>query len=406
MEEERSGCQVCGNLGQEIMQTQAGFRILRPGGEVPFDVITALCDQCGLVYTDPQPAPGLLADFYAAQERDAFVEGEAERIPGEGSRRNQASWLRDQLGSLRGKRVLEIGCYDGYLLFLLREQGAVVTGIEPSRSAAALGEQRFGVKIHAGLFEDITLPERGFDLIVLSHVLEHLAEPAKTLRRCRELLAEGGTLFVEVPNVRKPRVESAVNFFTFDHLFNFCPETLSMLFRAQGFAPQGLADDFDFPAFRLLGQKLEAAPVPVLEAPAVVERCRHAIAEYAQARATFVARLRNRVEEELDGWIENRSRIAIYGAGYHTECLLDATPLARADLIALVDGNPAKQGREVFGLPVISPRDLHEWKPDAVVISSYDFQDEMIESLEKVGLGAVPVVAFYPEVHAFSNAER
>lgn len=402
----QASCQVCGNPGSERLQTQAGFRILRPSGELPFDIHTVLCDRCGLVYTDPQPAPGLLADFYAAQERDAFVEGDETRIPGEGSRRSQATWIREAVGSLKGLRVLEIGCYDGYLLHLLEQQGAQGVGIEPSASAAALGQDRYGVTIHAGLFEEIELQDGEFDLIVLSHVLEHLAAPAPTLARCHELLKANGQLFIEVPNVLKPRVESAVNFFTFDHLFNFCPDTLGMLFRAQGFEPGQLADDFEFPAFRLMGRKRADKERSVPASPETVARCRDAVRSYVEARAGFVDHLRERIDKELAGWLENRRRIAIYGAGYHTECLLDATPLAKADLVALVDGNPSKQGREVFGLPVVSPRDLSELKPDVVVISSYDFQTEMIEALARVGLGELPVVAFYPEVQAFSTASH
>ena len=102
--------------------------------------------------------------------------------------------------------------------------------------------------------------------------------------------------------------------------------------------------------------------------PGAAKACRSAVQQYRRDRSAFVARLRSRIDRELKGWRTKRSRIAIYGAGYHTECLLDATQLRDAELVALVDGNPAKQGTEVFGLPVVGPRDLAELRPDAVVV--------------------------------------
>ena len=398
-----AACQLCGVTAPEEVQHQPGFRILSEGREIPFDIHTVLCTVCGLVSTDPQPAPGQLARFYAAQERDAFVEGEDEaRIPGEGSRLDQARWIEAELGSLAGLRVLEIGCYDGYLLHRLEAAGARGLGIEPSARAARLGAERHGVEIRAGGFEEVELAPGSFDLIVLSHVLEHMGQPRATLERCRELLAPRGHLFVEVPNLWKPRIDSAVNFFTFDHLFNFSPETLAALFRSCGFAVGALADDFEFPAFRMIGRAAE--PCTAEAAPELVARTRCAVGAYVRERAVFVERLRGRVAPELEAWCAAGSRVAIYGAGYHTECLLDATDLRRADLVALVDENPAKQGTKVLGLPVVSPRELPALAPDVVVISSYDFQAEMVESLRRVGLGEVPTLTFYSEAIAFSNA--
>ncbi len=398
-------CNACGTRVFEELQIQPGFRILCAGREVPFDIRTVLCRHCGLIATQPQPDTGLLAAFYAAQERDLFVEGEEPgRIPGAGSRRDQARWLEAGLGSLEGRRVLEVGCYEGYLLHLLGERGARGLGIEPSERAAALGRERWGVEIRTGLFEEQELAPEGFDLVALSHVLEHLADPRAALERAWTLLAPGGALFIEVPDVLQPRVESAVDFFTFDHLFNFSPATLAALLASCGFEVFAQKDDFPFPAFRMLARKVPARGLPVPAAPQTVETCRRVVRRYVAARHAFLERLRSRIDRELAAWQAAEARIAIYGAGYHTQCLLDATDLRKARLVALVDGNPAKWGREILGLPVVGPEELPTLRPDAVVISSYDFQEEMVERLRRLGLGHLPAITFYPEVKAFSNA--
>jgi SAM-dependent methyltransferase len=43
--------------------------------------------------------------------------------------------------------------------------------------------------------------ERQFDVIVMSHVLEHLLEPRAVLPLLYERLAPGGILYIEVPNI-------------------------------------------------------------------------------------------------------------------------------------------------------------------------------------------------------------
>jgi len=402
---ERATCRICRAETLDEVRLQRGFRILAFGREIPFDIRTQLCAHCGVAQTDPQPDAELLARFYESQERDAFVAGEgAARIPGEGSRRDQARHLERELGSLRNLRVLEIGCYDGFLLHLLAQRGARATGIEPSSRAAELARERHALDVRTGLFEDAELPREGFDLIVLSHVLEHMADPRGALERCRELAAPGGAIFIEVPNVLAPRVESAVDFFTFDHLFNFAPATLAPLLRACGFEPCAVDADFPFPAFRMLATASEPAAAALAAPNACAGSVREAIRCYASQRDAFVAHLRSRVDGAIAGWRTKRFRVAIYGAGYHTECLLDATALRTADVVALVDGNPAKQGTRVLGLPVVSPQELAALRPDAVVISSYDFQDEMVATLRAVGLGDVPTLTFYDRIQAFSQA--
>ncbi len=397
-------CPACGARESEEVRVQEGFRILTGGCEVPFDIRTVLCTHCGLVSTDPQPEPALLASFYAAQERDAFVaEDGSPRIPGEGSRRDQAAWIERAAGPLVGWRVLEIGCYEGFLLKLLRDRGARVRGVEPSRSAARLGRERWGVPIEAGAFEDAPLAGERFDLIALSHVLEHLADPRATLLRCRELLAPGGALFIEVPNVLRPRLESAVDFFTFDHLFNFSPVTLAALLRACGLEPETCDQDFPFPAFRSWARRGERPGAPVPAAPDEVAAIRDVVGRYTRERRVFLERLRARVDEALPRWLAEGHRVALYGAGYHTECLLDATDLRKARIVALADGNPAKQGSRVLGLPVVAPEALAALRPDAIVVSSYDFQTEMLANLRRLGLGSVPTVTFYERTPAFSN---
>ncbi len=93
--------------------------------------------------------------------------------------------------------TLDVGCGDGALLAELQRRGfgGRLAGMEISEPAAAIARAALG-EARIGLFDGVSLPLEGdsFELGVLSHVLEHVPEPAKLLgeaaRVCRRVVFE------------------------------------------------------------------------------------------------------------------------------------------------------------------------------------------------------------------------
>lgn len=107
------------------------------------------------------------------------------------------------------RRVLEIGCGTGATLSYFKNLGAsFVVGVELVPEVAEIASKRQEIDlVLTGSVESLDLEfDSGFDLIVVSHVLEHLIDPWKALRRLRELLLPGGQLIGTLPNVRNVRV--------------------------------------------------------------------------------------------------------------------------------------------------------------------------------------------------------
>jgi len=118
--------------------------------------------------------------------------------------------LRQRL-SLRGKRVLDVGCGYGGTLIAFAEQGAEVVGVEVDAVRSRVGKQRtddLGIEAewHHGDICDHSLCSRlgTLDAIVCQDVLEHVLELRRAVAAICGLLRKGGCLFVQVPNKYSP----------------------------------------------------------------------------------------------------------------------------------------------------------------------------------------------------------
>ena len=97
-------------------------------------------------------------------------------------------------------RMLDLGCGGGAFLQRMRAAGWSVVGTEPDDNAAARLAPDGDFPIYGSLAELVQAGEAAFDVIVLSHVIEHLPDPIHTLTTLRGLLAVGGRLVLTTPN--------------------------------------------------------------------------------------------------------------------------------------------------------------------------------------------------------------
>jgi 2-polyprenyl-3-methyl-5-hydroxy-6-metoxy-1,4-benzoquinol methylase len=112
----------------------------------------------------------------------------------------QATKLLGDLQHLvSGKRLLDVGCGTGGLVRTATGLGWEALGIDLSHAAVELCRQH-DVRAQQTSFFDSTLDNATFDLIVMSELIEHVANPLEFLRRANELLAVGGALYLTTPN--------------------------------------------------------------------------------------------------------------------------------------------------------------------------------------------------------------
>jgi SAM-dependent methyltransferase len=103
------------------------------------------------------------------------------------------------LGTLRGKRVVDVGCGLGGFLLSMQAAGAQPLGVEISREAREFVRQHLGLPVYEDLSQ--CLAQTGpVDAIVLNDLVEHLADPAEFLGTAVTVLRPGGVLAIWTPN--------------------------------------------------------------------------------------------------------------------------------------------------------------------------------------------------------------
>jgi 2-polyprenyl-3-methyl-5-hydroxy-6-metoxy-1,4-benzoquinol methylase len=135
-------------------------------------------------------------------------------------------------GNLRGWKTIDWGCGVGALVASLQHRGADAVGYDSDSEAIAVGRERWAANIHMSTSFDLSRFHNQFDLLLLSHVVEHLPDIRETMRNLLKVLRPPGYVFIEVPN-------SSADIFVTEmdpesHLHFFSKRSLTLLLESLG----------------------------------------------------------------------------------------------------------------------------------------------------------------------------
>ena len=250
-------CHICESVRVYYLFTTSDYRVVR-------------CDNCGLVFLNPQPSNEELGKIYGANYFLGSDSAEGRQAVTE-IKQATASLYLSEIRRYRGPesgRLLEIGCGDGDFLVLAEADGWQVTGIEYSSAACEKTRKRLkNGEVLCGELQSARLPAASFDLCAISDVLEHVRSPLDFLLEIHRVLKPGGILFVATPSIdswsarfmRQKWME-----FKPEHLTYFDRQTLQMaLFRA-GFRDVIVQPGWKILNFDYVRKHFERFPVPVI----------------------------------------------------------------------------------------------------------------------------------------------
>lgn len=141
-----------------------------------------------LVEGSPNPAEGWENNYYGRREILRFHEVRWSGMEAIAARLSQICPDRG--------RLLDIGTGVGLFMKCAANNGWVVEGVEPSRTAAEKARELTGANVHHGLLEDAQLPMHSYDAVSILDTLRSVPDPLPFLLRARQLLRPGGVLLI------------------------------------------------------------------------------------------------------------------------------------------------------------------------------------------------------------------
>jgi SAM-dependent methyltransferase len=245
---------------------------------------------------------------------------------------------------LDGKRILDFGCGRGRLLRLLaaRYPAVTFTGYDPNPVAAYAAA-------NLRLTTDFSTLAGPYDLIIMSHVLEHFVD-FPCLTAARQLLAADGALYVEVPDAARyadyPR-RSFLYYFDRIHINHFSRTALAQLLGRHGFRETAhITYDFPYPdgwRYPAMGMLLHKGTVSSPAASVLPEGIRRYISQ-EQARAG-----------EIIAPLHTHDQLLVWGGGDNfCRQMTNGGPLSLIKNITLLDNtlrNISIGGRNYVSMP-------------------------------------------------------
>lgn len=229
-----AGCPLCGSENRTLLYEYLTDRLFKtaPGHWSLYQCLT-----CGSAFLDPRPTQTTIGLAYGSYYTHGEQDHPTIRRLGAlrtllhdwlngyvntryGLKRQPASslgaWLISLLPSLQaaadsecrhlprpptdGGALLDVGCGNGRFLKLATEMGWNAEGIDFDSKAVETACQR-GLTVHHGGIEILSGESVKYDVITLSHVIEHVHDPLGLLRNLYRLLKPGGMLWLETPNL-------------------------------------------------------------------------------------------------------------------------------------------------------------------------------------------------------------
>jgi len=370
-----------------------------PEADPAFELHARLCTTCGLVQVRDAVDPAAIFSDYAyfssyssswLAHAKAFAEMSIERF-----------------GIGAGDLVIEVASNDGYLLKNYVQADIEVLGIEPAANVAEVAIDK-GVATRVAFFgrdlaKELVAEGKRPKLIAGNNVFAHVPDINSFAKGLAILAGQEGVVALEFPHLGQ-----LIEHTQFDTIYHEHFSYLSLAAAERVLGRAGLAV-FDIEQLTTHGGSLRvfsAAPGSRDETGAV-QALRDAetaagldeLATYA-AFGERVGTIKRDFLEFLAAAKSQGKLVAAYGAAAKGNTLLNYCGVGREDIGFVADLSPHKQGLCLPGsrIPIISPEELKERRPDYVVILPWNLRAEIMQQLDAVRSWSGRFVTAVPEL--------
>jgi len=390
-----SVCRSCGgrlavmmaDLGMQpasnaFVESQAAFQL-----EKRYPLRAKVCESCKLVQLDYDVAPQELFGnyvYFSSYSDDWLAHAKA-----------YCDMARKRFALGRSSLVVELASNDGYLLKNFLAMGIPVLGIDPSGTVAAAAA-KIGVPTRVEFFgqdlaRDLVRQGNQADLIIGNNVLAHVPQLNDFVAGIATLLRPNGNVTIEFPHLLELIEQVEFDTIYHEHFSYFSVHAIEQIFARHNLRL------YDVERLPTHGGSLRifaahAARADLTESASLIEVRAQERAAGLEDLATYM-RFSKRVEECRDSLLaflaaakHEGKRVAAYGAAAKGNTLLNFCSVGITDIAFVADRNPHKQRKFLPGthIPVVSPEELMQAKPDYVLILPWNLREEIRQQLKGI----------------------
>jgi SAM-dependent methyltransferase len=291
--------------------------------------------------------------------------------------------------------VVEVAANDGYLLQYFKRQDIPCFGIEPTASTAQAAREK-GIDIEESFFgvslaQQLAENGKQADLTVANNVLAHVPDINDFVAGFSYLLKPNGVATFEFPHLLQ-----LIEHTQFDTIYHEHFSYLSLTAVQRIFTHNGLQvfDVQEIPthggSLRVFAQRCDkgqrAVSNKVVELLAREESKGIQLLEYYQGFEMRANKIKHDLLSFLLDAVKDGKRVMAYGAAAKGNTLLNYAGIRTDLLAAVIDRNPAKQGKYLPGsrVPIVEEQKIKSHQPDYVLILPWNLKNEVMNQLSYI----------------------
>jgi 2-polyprenyl-3-methyl-5-hydroxy-6-metoxy-1,4-benzoquinol methylase len=362
------------------------------------DLNYVFCKVCGHVYTDKFPNTSILNKLYEHYYTyPSSLEKGIEPIRDNAFLEYFKDIILEFLLPRGESKVLEIGCFDGYILSGLKDMGFDVTGCDPS-NGADIGKLH-GINIHKEFFNTnfANKFKNKFKVVITRHLIEHLEEPHIFVNNISRVLENEGLLVIETPNITNFTQTGSVEVFSQQHISLFSPDSIRHLLQINNF--DVISIEHDSENIYCLAKKSLLSKITSNDESFLP----NSISTYKYN--TFKDNLDKNIQI-MDKFVSNHTKICIWGAGSFAISVIKSYKLPVNKIIYFVDSDKSKWGKQYldYSLDINGPSTIKSNPPTLIVIASMYSETIYNSILNKYD--NIPIVSINKNITITSTTEK
>ena len=347
-----------------------------------YPLTIAICDECALVQQINLLDEDVLNEVYQAE----YYNCPSPMASGMGVREIGKFYSFFQDCHLKKGKLLEIACFDGYLLNKFKNDGWEVYGCDPSSMTKEVVDNFGKERIANDFFTGKTFSPESFDVIVFRNLLEHLYDIHSFINDVSFCLKKGGRIFVDVPNVNEMLDIGGFGTFFHQHLSYFSMITLSRFLAQHGFViEQSYAGNPN-----LFVSAIKTGVIHTTDSKFPIK-----IAEERKPHLDANKNIKDKINQIFDN--NQNQNIVLFGASALATTIINFLQLEQILKIKhIFDNDTQKHGKSLFGCDaIINPPDkILESNFDLILITTYFFDKEIKEQLLEMGIDSHKIITF------------